>query len=68
MLEKRALVARLRQHVDKQTRESLNERFGISYNTWRRLMSGEPVRQSVILRLEKRLDLLDQQLHTSNDC
>lgn len=53
-------VTRLRKLVDKQTDESLNERFGISYNTWRRLMSGQPVRASLLSRLENRLDSIEQ--------
>lgn len=41
------------------TREGLNEKFGISYNTWRKLMAGQPVRISLIERLTQRLGLAD---------
>lgn len=33
------------------TDESLQRQFGISYNTWRRIESGAPIRQSLALRL-----------------
>lgn len=60
VLPDRTIVTRLRKHVQKQTDESLNDRFGISYNTWRRLISGRPVRASLLSRLEMRLDLIEQ--------
>ena len=37
------------------TDESLNQVFGISYNTWRKIMRGEPVRSSLADRLENRV-------------
>lgn len=37
------------------TDESLNQVFGISYNTWRKIMRGEPVRFSLADRLENRV-------------
>ena len=37
------------------TDESLNQVFGISYNTWRKIVRGEPVRSSLADRLEGRL-------------
>ncbi len=56
-----ALVERLRSMVTKRTDEELNARFGISYNTWRRLIDGHPIRASVLIRLEQRLAQLDIQ-------
>lgn len=43
------------------TDESLNDRLGISYNTWRKLKAGLPVRKSVAKRLTERL------LHLQNE-
>lgn len=37
------------------TDESLNDVFGISYNTWRKIMRGDPVRSSLADRLERRV-------------
>lgn len=37
------------------TDESLNDVFGISYNTWRKIIRGESVRLSVASRLEQRM-------------
>ena len=36
------------------TDEKLNERFGISYNSWRKIMAGQPVRISLAKRLAAR--------------
>lgn len=41
-----------------QTSDVLMMQYGISYNTWRKIRSGDPVRNSVVERLEKRV--LDQ--------
>jgi hypothetical protein len=38
------------------TDEALQERFGISYNTWRRIVDQKPLRSSVVQRLISRLD------------
>ncbi|MET0364841.1 MAG: hypothetical protein ABW169_09305 [Sphingobium sp.] len=51
------MIARLRQTVTIRTDRGLNDRFGISYNTWKKLMAGHPVRTSLLLRLERRLGL-----------
>lgn len=51
------IIARLMADVIHRTDESLNDQFGISYNTWRKLMAGEPVRSSLLKRLEQRLGL-----------
>jgi hypothetical protein len=44
--------------VTYRTDEALNDRFGISYNTWRKLIAGQPVRASLLNRLEARLETL----------
>jgi len=56
-----SLVARVKAMVTYRTDEALNERFGISYNTWRKLLAGQPVRASLLTRLEARLDRLEAQ-------
>jgi hypothetical protein len=45
--------------VTYRTDEALNDRFGISYNTWRKLIAGQPVRASLLNRLEARLETLE---------
>ncbi|HEX7871766.1 MAG TPA: hypothetical protein VF475_02570 [Sphingobium sp.] len=56
-----ALVNRLRMMVTYRTDEALNARFGISYNTWRKLMAGQPVRASLLSRLEARVALIERE-------
>ena len=51
------VIAKLLENVGNKTDEDLNDRFGISYNTWRKLMAGQPVRESLLSRLEHRLGL-----------
>ena len=41
--------------VSRQTDEGLNEQFGLSYNTWRKIRSGLPIRASVAERVELRV-------------
>lgn len=53
-------VKRMQSLVVGKTDEALNERFGISYNTWRKLTAGEPVRASLADRLLDRLTLLER--------
>ncbi|MCE7798417.1 hypothetical protein LWE61_17910 [Sphingobium sufflavum] len=55
------LVDRLRAMVTHRTDAALTERFGISYNTWRKLIAGMPVRASVLSRLEARVAMLEAQ-------
>ena len=55
------LIARVKAMVTHRTDEALNARFGISYNTWRKLIEGQPVRASLLSRLEARLDRLEAQ-------
>lgn len=40
------------------TDEALNARFGISYNTWRKLLAGQPIRPSLAHRLKVRIEAL----------
>ena len=42
-------------HCPARTDEALRERFGISYNTLRKIQSGDPIRRSVATRLEERV-------------
>ncbi|WP_019516912.1 hypothetical protein [Sphingomonas sp. Mn802worker] len=51
-----ALIARLEATVDRRTDTALTAQFGISYNTWRKMIAGQPVRASVLDRLEARLE------------
>ncbi|PJG46614.1 hypothetical protein CAF53_20960 [Sphingobium sp. LB126] len=47
------------------TDEALNDRFGISYNSWRKIMEGRPVRPSLADRLIKRIQSIDEDHHAS---
>lgn len=38
------------------TDEALNARFGISYNSWRKLLAGQPIRPSLARRLKARIE------------
>jgi len=48
-------VSLMRREIAGQTDEVLMRQFGISYNTWRKVRDGEPIRRSVAERLESRL-------------
>jgi hypothetical protein len=52
-------VARMQSQLNGRTDEALNNRFGISYNTWRKLAAGHPVRASLASRLLTRLSSLE---------
>lgn len=52
-------VERMQAHLDGLTDEKLNARFGISYNTWRKIAAGQRVRASVAGRLMMRLSHLE---------
>jgi hypothetical protein len=52
-------VARMKRHLDGRTDAKLTARFGISYNTWRKIAAGEGVRASVAARLLVRLSTLE---------
>lgn len=43
------------QHCPSRTDKALQERFGISYNTLRKIEGGQPIRRSLALRLADRL-------------
>lgn len=49
------VVARMLAELPGETDPALQAGFGISYNTWRKVRAGEPVRCSVADRLERRL-------------
>lgn len=49
------IVSRIRDQLTGETDEALMGRFGISYNTWRKVRSGKPIRRSVAERLEQRM-------------
>jgi hypothetical protein len=49
-----------------QTDEALSDRFGISYNTWRKIKVGKPVRNSLAIRLQSRLAQLTTFSHTDD--
>lgn len=53
-----ALVNLMRVRLAAQTDECLQETFGISWNLWKKLKAGQPIRQSTALRLEGRLAAL----------
>jgi hypothetical protein len=53
------MIALMQAHMDGPIDEALNAQFGISYNTWRKLAAGQPVRASVADRLLVRLSRLD---------
>jgi len=61
------LVQRMQAMVTLRTDEGLSARFGISYNTWRKLIAGEPVRASLLSRLEARVESLEAQAGTPLD-
>lgn len=49
------VVAHLIAHCPGRTDEALQPRFGISYNTWRKILEGEAIRQTVAERLIERV-------------
>ncbi|WP_343614483.1 hypothetical protein [Novosphingobium sp.] len=49
------LVERVAIELRRQSRGELMERYGISYNTWRKLREGAPIRASLAERLEQRM-------------
>ncbi len=48
-------VSVMKREIAGQTDEVLMAQFGISYNTWRKVRAGQPVRNSLAERLENRL-------------
>jgi len=49
------LVRNMMQRCVSQTPSSLNDQFGISWNTWSKLRKGQPIRRSLALRLVSRV-------------
>ncbi|MBO9581469.1 MAG: hypothetical protein J7498_11310 [Sphingobium sp.] len=49
--------------VARQTDEALNAQFGLSYNSWRKIKAGMPIRHSLAERLKQRIHALQR----SND-
>ncbi len=41
------------------TDEALSARFGISYNSWRKIIAGRPVRSSMAARLVRRVESIE---------
>ncbi|MFT3964953.1 MAG: hypothetical protein QM690_03595 [Sphingobium sp.] len=62
VLPEAALVEKLKSIAPIRTDKGLAEKLGISYNTWRKMMAGEPVRRSLLERLEDRVRRLDASL------
>jgi hypothetical protein len=52
---KKELAEHLLRNCPARTDEALMSRFGISYNTLRKIESGKPIRASLAQRLEQRL-------------
>jgi hypothetical protein len=50
------VVERMLTLLPGETSQALMNGFGISYNTWRKIRAGRPIRFSVAERLERRLD------------
>jgi hypothetical protein len=48
-------VSLMKREIAGQTDEVLMRQFGISYNTWRKVREGQPIRRSVADRLEQRM-------------
>lgn len=51
----RDIVEAMRVDLSEQTNSALMPRYGISYNTWRKVQVGDAIRRSVAERLEQRL-------------
>lgn len=49
------IVAKMKRVATGRTDEALNATFGISYNTWRKVIAGIPIRASVAWRLVERV-------------
>ncbi|MBB4154404.1 hypothetical protein GGQ80_002317 [Sphingomonas jinjuensis] len=50
-----SIADRMRRDLRGETDETLTEQFGISYNTWRKIRSGQAIRESLAARIEDRL-------------
>lgn len=49
------VVERIEQGLAGKTNAALTSEFGISYNTWRKILAGEAVRERLAERLEQRV-------------
>ncbi|BBF69924.1 MULTISPECIES: hypothetical protein [Sphingomonadaceae] len=52
------MILQMQRLATGRTDEALNARFGISYNTWRKLLAGQPIRPSLADRLKGRIAAL----------
>ena len=52
------IIGTMKRLVTGQTDEALNDRFGISYNAWRKLVAGRSVRHSLAQRLTERITVI----------
>ena len=50
-----AIARHILQHCPARTNDALRERFGISYNTLRKIEAGEPIRVSLARRLRDKV-------------
>lgn len=50
-----AIVSVMLTIVERQTDDALTRQFGLSYNTWRKLKAGLPIRSSLADRVEQRV-------------
>jgi hypothetical protein len=50
-----AIIDHMRRNCPARTDEALQDRFGISYNTWRRIDAGRPIRASLAQRIVDRV-------------
>ena len=53
------MILQMQRLVTGRTDEALNARFGISYNTWRKLLAGQPILPSLADRLKGRIAALE---------
>ncbi|MGR6330037.1 hypothetical protein ACU5AX_13300 [Sphingomonas sp. XXL09] len=56
------IVKHIVTHCPGRTDETLQPRFGISYNTWRKIVAGEPIRATVAARLIDRIKAEEKQV------
>lgn len=52
------VISLMQKFATGRTDEALNARFGISYNTWRKLLAGQPIRPSLADRLKDRIEAI----------
>lgn len=49
------IIDHMRRHCPTLTNAALQDRFGISYNTWRRIAADQPLRSSLAQRIISRV-------------